>query len=365
MELLKLNELKEKTEVYDLIPNILHPVSWPVFDSVACNEYVPRMDEDAFYWCRYDDDEADLSEIGPHRVTYYYGVVDFDLERPASFLTADQLPIEFYNHQIPACDVSKSENVAEFIKQWGMPYSPLRNDPSCLSDWGFLDEYSAEGIRETDALLSTDLAVKGYVISAKEAAATLGVLKECVKMLRESIVELQISVEQFNNSLELLDGDQEALNPAVEESDQLGEGAEPENGSHSDETADPSDHSQQSNFWMKVVEPLQKVCRILNAASCNPFNVGAPAGRFDINCDYSPDLAHTGQLTSAICNQIIDSLANVEVPWRKCACEGCDVIFKYKQTSARNPNNDTAYCCKAHADRQRKRNERHPHNKRW
>ena len=62
-------------------------------------------------------------------------------------------------------------------------------------------------------------------------------------------------------------------------------------------------------------------------------------------------------LTAAICNQMIDAIAD-PIPWRDCACDGCNVTFKRKQSKANAPTSDSIYCCTACEERQKKRNQR-------
>lgn len=311
MEPMKIEELKRKTTVYDDISDFVEPISWVRFKNVAVSTYEPELLDSRFIW----DEEAECADevdYSPHVVNYYLGEPDY-LGR----MYADDLPTEFFNHELMACNESDTEEVRRFIENWGMPFSPIRNDEGCLSDLGSVETLSIDGIHGTDALTETFPEKLGCIVSVKEAKATIAVLKKTVLLLRECIIASK-SKENGEKSLIRKDGSM----------------------------------------------PYMMMGRILSAASCNPFTIKAivPCYRGEESNRFIP-LMHIGRLTSAICNQIISTIANEELPWRKCACDGCDVLFKFQQSNAQTPNSDAYYCCKTHADRQRQRNNRKPRDK--
>lgn|GEM_PF-3521904 len=62
--------------------------------------------------------------------------------------------------------------------------------------------------------------------------------------------------------------------------------------------------------------------------------------------------------TWAISNQTINTIAD-DAPWRRCACVGCERVFKRKQTDTSvRPSSSSVYCCKVCEEKQKKRNQR-------
>lgn len=71
---------------------------------------------------------------------------------------------------------------------------------------------------------------------------------------------------------------------------------------------------------------------------------------------------HGCSLTNAVCNQVIDSITDDRHEWRECACEGCNRVFKVKQSkrptpSGKHPHN-SVYCSTVCENRQGQRNKR-------
>ncbi|WP_251198052.1 hypothetical protein [Anaerotardibacter muris] len=293
MEQTALDVLGAHTEVFDQEMDLVHPICWVVVDSVQL--------------CTLE--ESPLSEIN-----YYIATLDPDSERNPEVMSYEELPIEFFNHQLMECDEGSSESVLNFIKEWGMPFSPVRTDTVCDAGFDALRGKSSEGVIETDYLYSVEELQGSWIISEKEARSTIGLLKKVVEELRDYVVE-------FHES-----------------------------------TGDPSSPEKREQLMRR----RYRIGSVLNAGSCNPLSVGPMMNeQLHIDADIIP-LSCLGLLTSAICNQIIESIGNKEVPWRKCACVGCNAVFKYQQSSARKPYADSYYCCVLHAERQRKRNNRKP-----
>lgn len=94
----------------------------------------------------------------------------------------------------------------------------------------------------------------------------------------------------------------------------------------------------------------------VNAASCNPsYLVSYPS--ISVSLPQMTDLRHRGMLTCAIANQIIETICD-PLPWKKCACDGCGVMFKRKQSGRGNPDSKSIYCSTKCEQRQCKRNQR-------
>lgn len=296
-----LNEVRAHTEVFDNVPSLAHPFSWAVLDSVKLQTHKSEMGKGRA------EGDYPLSKI-----KYYIATPDSDCADSSEVMCYDELPVEFFNHQLMECDEDNSESVLMFIKKWGMPFSPMRTDVTCTFGFDALQGKSSDGIIETDYLYSIEELQGSFIISENEAKATIGVLKKVVELLRSYVIE---SHNAFNELA------------SFEERKHL-------------------------------IYTRHRIGAVLNAGACNPLRIGPllydPRGMGE---DIIP-LSYLGLLTSAICNQIIGAIANEEVPWRKCACIGCNTLFKYQQSSAVIPYADSYYCCTSHADKQRKRNNR-------
>ena len=280
-------------------------------------------------------------EYGPvleDRPIYGFAIKELsDFSILDNHITADDLPVEFFNHQLLEYDTSSEEDLIRFISEWGMPYSPQRNSKYCLVPWGTeISSISATGINETRhlelAFTKTDVGkdrlfrekvdageididnyeselmkldektcrdTRGHVISIAEASVTLFVLQQASRMLTEIAFTVNWSSDE-----------------------------------------------------------LDQVIGTLMAGSCNPLVLKPSVyWYYSSMSDLDIGLSSRGMLTSAICNQMLEAVAD-EAPWRKCQCEGCGKVFKRKQSKSNNPDSDSIYCCDKCMERQKKRNQR-------
>ena len=208
------------------------------------------------------------------------------------------LPVEFFNHQLMECNPEDEGDLRRFLSEWGFPYHPFTGGvPECVSD-GAVDEW-VDASGETAALAFSYVrkfprGSAGDVISACEA--------------RSSIRRLQDAVTSICDFLKGVSGD------------------------------------------------VEEALGIINSATCNPC-IAAHGAIYD-GMPYGSRFSKVGLLTPAICNQIVETLAD-DAPWRECACDGCGRIFKRKQTDGvLTPSRDSIYCCKKCEERQKKRNQR-------
>lgn len=214
------------------------------------------------------------------------------LDKDEFRLKLDNLPTEFFSHQLLDVDLRNEESLFDFLCKWGFPYSPARNDEVCCGNFGDLFIASREGILETEEILKKGTN-RRICISRKEAASTLCVFQTIVELMFHAL---------GGESAPLLD-----------------------------------------------MAPV-------NAASCNPFHlVSYPS--ISVSYPQKTDLRHRGLLTCAIANQIIETIRD-PLPWRKCACDGCRVLFKRKQSGRANPDSKSIYCSTKCEQRQCKRNQR-------
>lgn len=334
MEYLTLENLKEKTTVFEDTSPAISSVSWLRCNRIKRDLYQPSEDDFDFRDILIESQEGLDADYSEGLVYFVMDPVDCGLVP----MSANQLPTEFFNHQLfeyASTDKEPDSRVWALMEEWGLLFSPLRNDWGCLDGWQFLETMSMQGVRETDVLVERMPNLAGLAVSKLEAETTFAVLKEIVLFLRKYIRN-------------------------------------------------------------EDARSLSMLARPLAAASCNPFQVVAPhvptetekgveLVRADVMRkikeetadlpeptqaqiresletrqleEFPMPLRKTGMLTSAVCNQILDTIAIADVPWRECACDGCDVIFKYSQSNAVSFNQDAYYCCPTHGARQRKRNSR-------
>ena len=214
-------------------------------------------------------------------------------------MLARDLPTEFFNHELMACDCDDFQSLQDFVTRWGFPYSPYRYSP-----FGARLLRRGRGRRTaTDAMELTDSLRRDFhaVISLAEVKHAIGSLQWVVAEMRNSVVGKEFA-----------------------------------------------------NFT-----PL------LNAATCNALSASVvtdskPGVARMFVTDSKPGVYwETERLTSAVCNQMVEAMAD-EAPWRICACEGCGIPFKRKQSRDSNADSrkNSKYCSEACQQRQKKRNMR-------
>lgn len=249
----------------------------------------------------------------PIRIEECNGHLFFAQDRSSgSFMRFEDLPIEFFSHQIieipplslcPDDEISNADELLSFCEKWGLPFSPYR-------DYGTRRKYGEslqsineweQGIQITDSFFpgfSQSLTNEGLFVSVSEAA--------------RSIKDLSLfasNISRIANGADSSFGMGDIYNAA---------------------------YPRSTAYW----------CSAAGGAA----STKAPGSVFDFGD------ARTGGLTAAVCRQMIETLSD-PAPWRECACKGCGKMFKRKQ-GARNPHRDSSYCCKKCEERQRKRNQR-------
>lgn len=256
-------------------------------------------------WFEFTDESGfaeELQRVENIEARYYdsNGILLRDGERP--FGKLNYLPTEFFSHQLLDVVANDVESVFSFVRDWGLPYSPLRYNRSCMCPEGFSVDDALSAIDLTNDLgLDFSCTYAERLISVAEAVSTLDLMQRIVRQLHTVI-----RVEMDNVGTE--------------------------GGFYSEEgfCSDP-----------------------INAVSCNSFAIAS----FPSSVSHAKGYVPLGMLTSAIANQMIEVL-NDPSEWKICACEGCGRPFKHKQTERRNPDSKSQYCCQRCAERQRKRNQR-------
>lgn len=328
-----IEELEKKTRVYrDNTPEAT-PVSWQRFDKVKLAVFMPDEGDHGFYYDLVENQEGLRADYSSGLEYYVCDPADGS----PSEMRANELPREFFNHQLFESGEKSADPTRAFMEEWGLLYSPLRSNWVCLDGWQFLETMSMQGVKETDVLIERMPELAGRVVSKLEADLTLTILQELVLFLRKYIR----SDGEDTMSLYLLSGPLTAAscNPLQVNAVRIP--------THREEAAELA----REQAMQQIEEQISRLPVSQQEAVRESLNG-------NLTRDLPQSLQELGQLTSAICNQILDTIAIEGVPWRECACDGCDVIFKYAQSPAVEPNLDAYYCCPKHADRQRQRNLR-------
>lgn len=223
----------------------------------------------------------------------------------------NSLPIEFWNHELLDADFHRDEDaLMAFMTQWGIPYHPMRNSP-------YLDVHL---MREL-GIVETDKEAKAFLPKPRPGEVdAVGVFRPS----RTSPAIPYASRKEVTGALRYL---QFFVGKTI-----YGVGGF-------------ADHI---------------AFETINHAACNPLALRMPEDGCAIYFDTSGRSLRTkGLLTSAICNQIIDSFSD-EASWRRCACEGCFRVFKRRRPGKEGvrPDSDSKYCCLTCKNRQAKRNQR-------
>lgn len=334
MEQSKINELKEKTVVYEKPLEIVTSVSWQKFNAIEEEVILFDSDDLEFQYELIENAEG-LTPDYSEGVAFYIGNSSKERDDATDKLDLDSLPIEFFNHQLFETYTNKKnesspDSTLQFMEEWGLLFSPLRNNWACLGGWQFLETMSMQGVKETDFLLNRVPELQGKAVSKLEADITRIVLQEIVYFLRKYIrsgntdsVSLQMIREPLNAAscypFQLVNPSADGIEDAFLDAREIFKRLNKEATSEEVELLD--------SF---IEEGQRRIARLMDRS-----------------------LDEMGLLTSAICNQIIQSIHNTDLPWRECAYEKCKAIFKYSQSSAQTPNGDSAYCCPKHSDNQR------------
>lgn len=255
----------------------------------------------------------------PIRIEECKGHLFFVQDRAnGSFTRYEDLPIEFFNHQIPEIsrlvhgiedEISNADELLHFCEKWGLPFSPYReygaklqsgNETPPVNEW-------EQAIRTTDSFFPgflQSLSNVGLFVSVREAALSI----QDLSMFASSV---SIIADGAHSSFGMGD----VYNAA---------------------------YPRSTAYWCSETGGIKST-----KAVGSVFDFGD---------------ARNGGLTAAVCRQMIETLSD-PAPWRECACKGCGRMFKRKQ-GAKNPHRDSAYCCKKCEERQRKRNQREAAGKR-
>lgn len=328
-------ELRKKTTVYENVVLHADPIEWSRA-SVVVAYRTPGGE-----WSLEDGEGYEV--IGYIHPCNEWGPIGFG-----------DLPVEFFNHQLKEYDPRSEASVRKFVQDWGFPFLPQRNLSKDGGGWAYQD---------TDRINSAISATN----DVRDLAQVLGAMwnDEYERRTKQG----RYGTYTEDNSL-IIDED------AFEEYEEPVYGERIPTGAEADLFRSLSGGAEDSDAISFLeasltLEVLQVA--ILNIMHCirhgglihtkhlDAINIGSSNAR-RIHCgDWRSGAATSQQvhsmLTAAICNQVIDAFED-PAPWRDCACEGCDVTFKRKQSKAKTPASDSIYCCSACEERQKKRNQR-------
>lgn len=198
-------------------------------------------------------------------------------------------PVEFFSHELMACDPSNADSVLAICAEWGIPYSPIRSlsarDSRLIEGWGWFPE-DFRATAETDAAKKTNPAT---IISAREASLTVANLQARIKSILRAAYELQ------------------------EGRDSAGD--------------------------------ISLAVAYVNAGMAPERIFGGPASEVSAKFAAYDLMPHC--LTNSICNQLAWTLKDSRARLKECAC---GTVFKYqsqsgKKRKATNPHKDSAFCC--------------------
>ena len=207
----------------------------------------------------------------------------------------DSLPSEFFLRELLDFDVS-SDDLLEFINLWGAP-----------KDWTTSESTQRDARGLPGDLRNIEL---NYAVMGTHAQSTIERLQKAAKQILELI-------QQHDK--------------------------------HSQQCADYG-YDLMSNYGVLVYHDLSWINENAFVLDAVVFDMGARRiGNLDLSPEVFSALGDKGGFTSAVCNQIIDWIKDVETPIKTCKATDCGRIFKYQRKSgsddsAKSANKDAIYC---------------------
>lgn len=269
-------------------------------------------------------------------------------ERSMETRTLYELPTEFFNHDL--MEVNPDDNspdnpnsLISFISKWGSVFSPYRG--SQIFNESDRKE-TQHAIETTDTLHELLTMTKGPKINDRKLNALTKRLGRDTKerfslhISRSgggviSLEEARLSVKQLQLCVSEL---QEHLMGRY--------------------LCEPPKLYKPNLIAVVVGAPsvAQMHLGYKDLQSCDELMIPPPDPKEE-NPRVKPIQIDNGQLTNAICKQIVDTINN-PYPWRKCAKTDCETIFKHEYPKGKL-NQPHTYCCKRCRDAQSQRNRRH------
>jgi hypothetical protein len=237
-----------------------------------------------------------------------------------------ELPINFFSTELLEVDVANEKSLVSFMEKWGLPFSAYRffpdPDDSPFENHG----RKAHDISARISIRNTSLLQKHGEERYKETS-------------RYTDLFIGISKSEAITTLETMQNGVKGLFKAL------------------DGSADCREHGTEKPFCRYNSDGEHLFLDYFNYGASNKYSIALldEDGLFDSACGIEPS---DRGLTSAICNQIIETIHDKR-GWVRCKAEGCGRWFKSKRgTSA--PRSNSEYCSVKCANRQIKRNQRKP-----
>ena len=233
--------------------------------------------------------------------------------KPKNLMYYDELPTEFFNHQLLEVNPDNIGDLLEFSKKWGFIYSPVRNIGEYKEFLNPLEYVTDSSIALDDAILSPELEVLDHIDTIRQTDEYINKVGHF-----EALKKPVISISELSHSVLLL---QESVNLVM-------------------------GYDSFFSSWFELA------LEVFNRCSCNENYFETP-----VEIKANNKLYDRGLLTSAICNQVLETFSS-DLPWKKCANEKCFKHFKRKQSGATSSNSKTKYCSIRCEQQQKKRNQR-------
>lgn len=337
-----IRELAKKTVVYADVNIEADPIEW----------------SDARVVVAYRSDSGEWSleaKPGFELIGYIHPEDDW-----GSGMNSSKLPVEFFNHQLQDYDPHSEESVRSFVTEWGFPFLPLRNMAKNVTAWRYQDR------DRIDAAVSATEALRDFahVLGSKYLDDEYKYENGDPDIIYEDEEDEDGDIYYLDDRTEPVYGD---VIPTGSDADYY-RGLYDSTNIGICDAISLEEASLTLEMLQQAIEALMDTIKSgssLHMRYLDTINMGSSNSRMLLSATKSLksySAAETEQqqyslLTAAICNQVIDAFDD-PIPWRECACEGCGVIFKRKQSKANAPTSDSIYCCTACEERQKKRNQR-------
>jgi hypothetical protein len=251
------------------------------------------------------------------------------IQQAGEGIETNVLPTEFFNHELLQVNPDDTDNLLEFTKRWGLPFTPFRNG---------VFGYGPDKKEALAAIESTEM-----LVQPSNEARTFSTAEE-FEQERERVLErLQKSATVRNECLKRTGGGIISVDEARIAIRQLQEA------------------SRSLQGYLQLVTKRKKtknpyLLPILAGAS-NPLVIGLKGSPLPSIIISSDRPTHRGFLTASICNQVI---ATIESPhrWRECAYHKCTKLFKHQNPNGKPAQSGYRFCCDGHGAAQRQQEYR-------
>jgi transposase len=245
-------------------------------------------------------------------------------------LNASSLPNEFIFEHVMRLDVSSNDAVLEFCDKWGLPFSPLRE--LSAADSSHTDDESRrkalEAINCSERIIEESYGLVAKTPDAQGALLTYGSTGAATGM--------SVSLAEARSTLEMLADVARSLQAWLQGG---GSGSKPDLSAVVLAACNPMLPLVSEHY---AAMRLELVTRELTGSTATP-----PPAR----------LRERGLLTSAIANQLLDTLSDA-APWRRCMASGCERIFKHKSSRDTSKRKRQSLYCSDRCYEQQKRSNK-------